>query len=45
MGMIGKKNKPFCGDCCSEYRQGSGKRHKRILKKINKAKEKRLWFT
>lgn len=42
--MIGKcVDKPFCGDHCSAYPQGSGKRNKRIIKKIQKAKEKREW--
>lgn len=43
MKMIGRKNKPFCYDCCCPYPKGSGKRNKRILKKINKAREKREW--
>lgn len=43
MRMIGKCNKPFCDDCCCNYRKGSGKRNKRILKKLNKAQEKREW--
>lgn len=41
--MIGKQGKPFCGDHCCPYHKGSGKKNKRILKKINKAKEKRVW--
>jgi hypothetical protein len=41
--MIGKVGKPFCGNCCSEYRQGSGKKHKRIQKQRDKAREKRAW--
>lgn len=43
MNMIGRSNKPFCGNCCCPYRKGSGKKNKRILKKINKAKEKSVW--
>lgn len=41
--MVGKREKPFCGDCCSEYPKGSGKAHKRKIKKVVKAREKRLW--
>lgn len=41
--MMGKNNKPFCGDCCCAYRKGSGKKNKRILKKINRRKERRSW--
>ena len=43
MKMMGKYNKPFCGDCCSEYKKGSGKAHKRIIKKIQRSREKREW--
>lgn len=41
--MIGKIGKPFCGNCCCWFPQGSGKKNKRILKRINKAREKRAW--
>lgn len=44
MRMIGKSNKPWCGDCCCPYHQGSGKKKKRILKKINKTREKAVWI-
>ena len=37
MKMLGHKGKPFCGDCCCKYPQGSGKVNKRILKKIQKS--------
>ena len=45
MRMIGKcdNDKPFCGDCCSPYKKGSGKKNKRIPKQIGKAREKRVW--
>lgn len=42
--MLGKKHKPFCGDHCCPYRQGTGRRNKRILKRQNKAKEQRVWM-
>lgn len=41
--MIGLKKKPFCGNHCCKHPQGSGKAHKRVLKKQNKAKEKQEW--
>ncbi len=42
--MIGKHGgKPFCGDCCCPYPKGSGKRNKRILKRLNKRREGREW--
>lgn len=43
MKMMGRKGKPFCGNCCCPYRQGSGKRNKRRLKKIQRQREKREW--
>lgn len=43
MKMLGKKHKPFCGDCCSEYRKGSGDKNKKIPKRIEKRREKRFW--
>lgn len=42
MKTLGYHNKPFCGDCCSPYPKGSGKKNKRILKKIGRAQEKRM---
>lgn len=38
-GMIGKCGKPFCGDCCATFRQGSGRRWKRIGKHVEKRRE------
>ena len=43
MKMIGKCDKPFCGDCCSKYPKGSGKKNKRIIKKVLKRRENRAW--
>jgi len=43
MKMVGKTNKPFCGNHCCPYHQGSGKKNKRIIKQIMKAKEKMRW--
>ena len=44
MKMLGKKNYPFCGPrCCYEYPYGSGKAHKRIIKKIEKRREQSEW--
>lgn len=41
-GMIGRCGKPFCGDCCGQYRQGSGSRRK-VSKRIARRREKRRW--
>lgn len=41
--MIGRINKPFCGNCCSETPQGSGKAHKRRGTKVQKSRERRWW--
>lgn len=41
MKMIGRKGKPFCGNHCSDYKQGHGRRRKRIGKRVEKAREKR----
>lgn len=43
MKMIGRKGKPFCGNCCSDYKQGHGRRRKRIGKRVEKARERRQW--
>lgn len=40
-GMIGKCGKPFCGDCCAWFRQGSGKAWKRRGKHVEKRREGR----
>lgn len=42
--MIGETNHPFCGrHCCYDYFPGSGRKRKRIIKKIAKKKERRFW--
>ena len=41
MRMLGRKGKPFCDQCCAEFRPGSGKAHKRIGKHREKRREAR----
>ena len=42
-GMPGKAGKPFCGNCCAEFRPGQGKARKRVGKKLQKRREAARW--
>lgn len=40
---LGRKGKPFCGDCCCNFPKGSGNVNKRFLVRKAKRKEERDW--